>query len=203
MTVFHLLRHGVTSHTGHRLTGWMPDVALTDEGRAQAEAAGSILASVPLKAIYSSPITRTLQTAEIVAAPHRLPVRTRPALGEVQYGKWTNRTFKSLRRVKLWGTLHHWPSGVRFPGGETLLEVQARAMTELEVLRGRHPKDHILCVSHADVLKLVVAHSLGVPLDLFGRIEISPASITVIHMGDSGPHVLTVNSVPPKIASKS
>lgn len=203
MTVFYLVRHGVTSHTGHRLTGWMPDVPLTDEGRAQAEAVGSRLAGVAFKAVYSSPITRTLETAEIVAAPHRLPVETRPALGEVEYGQWTNRTFKSLRRVKLWGTLHRWPSGVRFPEGETLLEVQSRAMAEMEVLRTRHPRDHVLCVSHADVLKLIVAHCLGAPIDLFGRIEISPASITVISMGDSGPHVLTVNSVPPKIASKS
>lgn len=203
MTVFHLVRHGVTSHTGHRLTGWMPDVALTDEGRSQAEAVSSSLAGAPFKAVYASPITRTLETAEIVAAPHRLPVKTRPALGEVQYGKWTNRTFKSLRRAKLWGTLHRWPSAVRFPEGETLLEVQSRAMAEIEVLRARHPRDHILCVSHADVLKLIVAHCLGVPIDLFGRIEISPASITVISIGDSGPRVLTVNSVPPRIASES
>ena len=196
MTTFFFVRHAVTSHTGHKLTGWMPDVHLTDQGREQAEATAARLAGVPFKAIYSSPIERTLETAEIVAAHHGLRVRTRPNLGEVRYGKWTNRSFKTLVRTKLWSTVQRYPSGVRFPDGETLREVQARAVKEVERIRLDHPKQTVCVVSHADVIKLVAAHYLGVHIDLFQRIEISPASFTVIAVGDYGPRVLTVNSLP-------
>ncbi len=196
MTTFFFVRHGVTSHTGHKLTGWMPDVHLTEDGIKQAEAAAQALASVPLKAVYSSPIDRTLETAKIVAAPHKLDVAVRADLGEVQYGKWTNRSIKSLARTKLWDVVQRWPSGARFPDGETLLEVQHRVVTELDKIRAEHPKRAVACASHSDVIKLTVAHYLGVHIDLFQRIEVSPASITVIAVGDGGPRVLAVNATP-------
>ncbi|HYP23368.1 MAG TPA: histidine phosphatase family protein, partial [Actinomycetota bacterium] len=77
MTTLWLVRHGVTSHTGHKLSGWMPDVHLTDEGREQADAAAELLSSMNLEAVYSSPIDRTRETAAAMAARHGLPVRTR------------------------------------------------------------------------------------------------------------------------------
>src|SRR3712207_6435276 len=98
MTTLWLVRHGVTSHTGHKLSGWMPDVHLTDEGRAQADAAAELLSTAHLEAVYSSPIDRTRETAAAIAARHGLPVRTRRNIGEVEYGKWTNRSFKVLAR---------------------------------------------------------------------------------------------------------
>jgi probable phosphomutase (TIGR03848 family) len=195
-TTFYFVRHGLTSHTGHRLTGWMPDVHLTDEGRRQAEAAAQRLAGVPLKAVYTSPIDRTMETAEPIARTHGLRVRKRKGLGEVHYGKWTGRPFGSLVKTKLWPVIQNYPSGARFPDGETLQETQTRALEEIEKLRAMHPKQKICCVSHADVIKLIAAHHLGVHIDLFQRIDISPGSITVISIGAYGPRVHALNMVP-------
>lgn len=195
-TTFYFVRHGLTSHTGHRLTGWLPDVHLTEEGQRQAEAAAERLAKVPLKAVYASPITRTLETAEPIAKTQGLRVRRRPGIGEVHYGKWTNRPFGALTKTKLWQIVQMYPSGARFPEGETLRETQARAVADVEKLRQAHPRQKIACVSHADVIKLVAAHYLGVHIDLFQRIDISPGSITVISVGDFGPRVHAINSVP-------
>lgn len=197
MTTFFLVRHGVTAHTGHKLSGWMPDVHLTDDGVAQAEAAADRLARAPIKAVYASPIDRTMETARPIAARHGLEIDVRPALGEVRYGRWTGRTFKSLRRSKLWGAVQQWPSSVRFPDGETLREVQERALDELDRIRAERPRHAVCCVTHADVIRLVAAHFLGVHVDLFQRIVISPASITVVAVGNGGPQVLALN-VPPR-----
>jgi probable phosphoglycerate mutase len=196
MTALFLVRHGLTSHTGTRLTGWTPGVHLTDDGRTGVERLASWLADVPFKAVYSSPIDRTLETARIVAEPHGLTVRTRRGIGEVHYGKWTNRPLRSLMRTKLWGTVQRWPSAARFPDGETLREVQARAVGEVEKLAAEHPKDAICCVSHGDVIKLIAAHYLGVHIDLFQRIVIAPASVSVISLSRETPHVLSLNSLP-------
>ena len=196
MTAFYFVRHGVTSHTGHRLSGWMPGIHLTDEGRAQAEAAADTLARVPFKAIFSSPIERTMETAQAIAARHRLEVEVTDALGEVRYGRWTDRSFKALARTKLWTTVQRFPSGARFPDGETVRAVQARAVEEIERLRLEFPRKVLCCVSHADVIKLVAAHYLGVHIDLFQRIDVGPASITVISVGDEGPRVHALNAPP-------
>jgi probable phosphoglycerate mutase len=196
MTAFYFVRHGVTSHTGHRLSGWMPGIHLTDEGRAQAEAAADTLARVPFKAIFSSPIERTMETAQAIAARHRLEVEVTDALGEVRYGRWTDRSFKALARTKLWTTVQRFPSGARFPDGETVRAVQARAVEEVERLRLEFPRKVLCCVSHADVIKLVAAHYLGVHIDLFQRIDVGPASITVISVGDEGPRVHALNAPP-------
>jgi probable phosphomutase (TIGR03848 family) len=203
MTSLFLVRHGLTSHTGHRLTGWTPDVHLTEQGKGGVEALARWLADVPFKAVYSSPIDRTLETARLVAAPHGLSVRTRRGIGEVEYGKWTNRPLRSLMRTKLWGTVQRWPSAARFPDGETLREVQARAVTEVEKLAAEHPKDAICCVSHGDVIKLIAAHYLGVHIDLFQRIVIAPASVSVISLAGDAPHVLALNSLPVAIGARS
>jgi probable phosphomutase (TIGR03848 family) len=198
VTTFFLVRHGVTDHTGEKLTGWLPDVHLTDQGRAQAEAAADYLASLRLHAVYSSPIDRTLETAIPIAGRQGLRVHKRRGLGEVQFGSWTDRTFKTLRKTKLWARVQRHPSGVRFPEGESFLEVQRRAVEDIEELHERHPRQSVCCVSHADVIKLIVAHYAGIHIDLFQRLEIGPASISVIGMGESGPRVLSVNVPPPR-----
>jgi probable phosphomutase (TIGR03848 family) len=196
VTVFYLVRHGVTSHTGRRLSGWLPDIHLTSEGEDQARAAAEALTDVPLKAIYSSPIARTMETARPIAARHGLAIKSRRELGEVEYGRWTNRTFKTLRGTKLWEVVQRFPSAARFPDGESLREVQSRAVAEIEHLRREHPRDAVCCVSHADVIRLLAAHYLGVHIDLFQRIVIGPASVTVIAIDDGGPVVLALNSSP-------
>jgi probable phosphomutase (TIGR03848 family) len=201
VTVFLLVRHAVTSHTGHKLTGWAPGVHLSEDGRAQAEAVAEQLAKAPIKAIYSSPIERTLETAQAVASRHRLDVQVLDDIGEVQYGTWTNRSLKSLARTKLWVTVQRFPSAARFPQGETLREVQARAIAELERIQARHPKQMVCVVSHADVIKLVVAHYLGVHIDLFQRIAIGPASVSAVAVNDQVPMVLSVNAHAPIVVA--
>jgi probable phosphomutase (TIGR03848 family) len=201
VTIFLLVRHAVTSHTGHKLTGWAPGVHLSEEGRKQAAGVAERLAQAPIRAIYSSPIERTYETAQAVAAKHRLDVQVLDDIGEVRYGKWTNRSLKSLAKTKLWTKVQRFPSAARFPEGETLREVQARAVAELERIQARHPKQLVCVVSHSDVIRLVVAHYLGVHIDLFQRIAIGPASVSAIAVGEEGPMVLSVNASSPAMAT--
>jgi probable phosphomutase (TIGR03848 family) len=194
LTLLYLVRHGVTDHTGHRLSGWMEDVHLSEKGREQADAVAVLLAGIRFKAVYSSPIDRTVETARPIAARHDLGVKMRRNLGEVDYGTWTNRSVRSLARTKLWTTVQRYPSGARFPHGETLREVQTRAVTEMEKLVAQHPKQAICCVSHADVIRLVVAHFMGIHIDLFQRIVIGPASVSVVGLDEDGPRILSLNT---------
>jgi probable phosphomutase (TIGR03848 family) len=196
VTTFYFVRHGVTAHTGHKLTGWTEGVSLTKEGRDQAERAAESLREVSFEAIYSSPIDRTRETAEIVARPHGLKVRTSKGIGEVGYGAWTGRSLKVLARTKIWATLQRWPSSVRFPEGDTLREVQVRAVEELERFRERHPSGNVCVVSHADTIKLALAHYMGIHIDLFQRILVAPASVSVLHVGSYGPQILSLNALP-------
>ncbi|MDQ3963700.1 MAG: histidine phosphatase family protein [Actinomycetota bacterium] len=199
MTTLYLVRHAVTVDTGKRLTGWTEGVPLTDEGIAQARAVAKALAAVPFKALYSSPIDRTLETARAIAEPHRLQVRTRRGLGEIDYGDWTDRPLKALARTKLWQRVTSYPSGVRFPNGETLREAQVRAIEEIEKIHDEHPKGAVCCVSHGDVIKLVLAHYLGTHIDLYQRIVVAPASVSLIALGEQGPRVWGLNVPAPAL----
>lgn len=201
MTVLHLVRHGVTADTGKRLSGRTPGLHLSAEGRDQADAAAAFLKDVDLKAIYSSPIERCFETAEIVASAHDKKVRPLEGIIEVDYGAWSNRTFPSLQRLKLWRTVQARPSAATFPNGESIREVQARAVDAIEALVTKHPKQHICCVTHADVIRLVMAHYLGVHVDLYQRIIVSPASVSVLHVGTEGPLVLGLNNEPNRLSS--
>lgn len=199
MTRVFFVRHGITEHTGHKLSGWLPGIHLTEEGREQAVAAAEHLAPVPMKAIYSSPIERCRETAEVIAARQNLPLRLDRGLGEVEYGSWSGRSFKSVRRLKMWDVVQRRPSAARFPEGETLRAVQARSVETVEKMVEAHPKQTICCVAHADVIKLVMAHYLGVHIDLFQRIAIGPASISAVSLDGPDVRVLTVNTIPPGV----
>ncbi|MGH2791623.1 MAG: histidine phosphatase family protein [Actinomycetota bacterium] len=196
MTVFYLVRHGVTSHTGHKLSGWLPDIHLTDAGRRQAEVTAEGLSKAPFNAVYASPLARCAETARIIASRHRLRVRTHNDLGEVEYGSWTNKSLKVVARTRLWSDVHKWPAGARFPEGESFVEVQSRAVAAIEELRTKHRKEQICVVSHGDVIRLLAAHYMGIHLDLFQRIVVSPGSITVLSVGDSGPGMFALNAPP-------
>jgi probable phosphoglycerate mutase len=195
MTVMNLLliRHALNDWVGERLAGWTPDVHLNDEGRAQAEVLTRRLAEVPLAAIYSSPLERTLETAQPLAEAHGLEVELRPALGETRYGDWTGRTLKDLKEEALWPVVQVHPSGVRFPGGESIPEVQARLIAELDGIRDAHEGETVAVVSHSDPIKLAVAAYAGVPTDLFQRLTISPASVTAFTFTQFGPRLICLN----------
>ena len=202
MTTFFMVRHAVTDHTGKRLSGWMEGISLNDVGREQADAVASSLSGVKFEAVYSSPIERTNETARAIAALHDVRVQTRRGLGEVEYGGWTNRPLRSLMRTKLWSTVQRFPSAARFPDGESLREVQVRALVEIERIAAEHPKGNVCCVSHGDVIKLVLAHYMGVHIDLFQRIVVAPASVSVFTLSERGPMILSLNAMPMSIPQK-
>lgn len=182
-----LVRHAPTPETGRRLTGRLPGVSLGETGLGIARRLGERLASVRVTAVYASTLERTWETAEAVAAPHRLEPVPHDGLMEVDFGRWTGRTLTSLARLKTWTTVQLAPSRFRFPDGESPLEVQARAVAACEEVAARHRRGVVVLVSHADVIKMVVSHYLGQPLDLFQRIGVAPASVSVLDLPPSGP----------------
>lgn len=193
MTLLLLIRHGLTDATGVRLGGWTPGIHLSEAGSRQAEALPERLHAVSLAAIYSSPLERCLETAAPLAAARSTEVIVSEDLGEVRYGSWTNRPLKQLARTKLWRRVQLVPSGVRFPGGESLLEVQARSVRGLEDIAGRHRRAAVAVFSHADVIKLMVAFHAGMPMDLLQRLVIDPASVSAVSVGEGIPRILRVN----------
>lgn len=185
MTTLFLIRHATTAATGKRLGG-RTTASLDEGGRGQAERAGQRLADVPFKSIYTSPLPRTSETAAAVAAPHGLEPIPVEGLLEVEYGTWTDRPLKSVARTKVWPVVQQRPSLVTFPEGESIRAMQLRAVGALEELVAAHPKDVIAAVSHADVIKAVVAFYLGLPLDLFQRLVVAPTSATVLQLSVGG-----------------
>lgn len=189
MTTVLLVRHGTTAATGRRLGGWT-DASLDDRGREQVEATAERLADVDVAAVYSSPIVRTKETARIIASAVGCRVRTRKGLGEVDYGDWTDQPLGTLRKRALWKVIQSTPSRVTFPGGGSIRGAQAAAVEAIEDLAADHAKQTIVAVSHADVIKAVVAHFLGMPLDTFQRLVVAPASVTALHLADGAPPML-------------
>lgn len=200
MTTVLLVRHATTAATGKRLGGWTPGVHLDDDGVAQAEATAQRIVDTgtDVAAVYASPLERTQDTARIVARALGLRVRTRRGLGEVDYGDWTDRPLSQLRRRKDWAVIQQTPSRFTFPGGESIRAAQARVVEQLETLAAEHRTDTIVAVSHADIIKAAVAHFLGMPLDTFQRLVVSPASITTLALPEcAAPVVLGLNQLPP------
>jgi probable phosphomutase (TIGR03848 family) len=195
MTVMNLLliRHAANDWLGERLAGWTPDVHLNEEGRAQASALAQRLADVPLDALYCSPLERTLETAQPLADAHGLVIQIREALGESQCGEWTGKSLKELQEDKLWQVVQIYPSGARFPGGESMREIQTRMVAELDAIRDAHPGQTVAVVSHADPIKLAIAFYTGLSLDLFQRLTISPASVTALTFTPFGPRLICLN----------
>jgi probable phosphoglycerate mutase len=193
MTLVLLVRHALTDATGKRLSGSTPGIHLSEYGRAQAKDLAERLALVPLAAVYASPLERCVETAEVVAAQRRLEVERVPALEEVGYGAWTGRSFAQLTRTALWKQIQQAPSSVRFPGGETLVEAQRRAVNALESLASRHLKATIAAFSHADLIRLALAHYAGIHIDLFQRLIVSPASVSAVLLGDRIPRIVKMN----------
>jgi probable phosphoglycerate mutase len=188
-----LIRHATNDWVGKRLAGWTPGVHLNEDGRAQAAELAGRMKGVPLAAIYSSPLERTLETAQALSEATGLDVGVREGLGETRYGEWTGRSLKELRSEELWPVVQTYPAGARFPGGESVPEVQWRIVAELDAIREAHPGQTVAVVSHSDPIKLAVAHYAGMPLDLFQRISISPASVTAVAFSEHGPRLIAVN----------
>jgi probable phosphoglycerate mutase len=193
------VRHGQTPTTGKVLPGRAPGLHLADKGQQQAAAVAERIATLQdakrrVAAVYASPLERTRETAAPIAKALGLPVRRSKGLLECEFGEWTGAELKKLYKLPEWRTVQRNPSGFRFPGGESFTEMQTRIGSAIESLRTAHPGQTVVAVSHADPIKAAVAQAMGMHLDLFQRIVISPCSVSAILYATDGPVVLAVNS---------
>jgi probable phosphoglycerate mutase len=145
-------------------------------------------------AVYASPLERTTETAKPIARRLGLRVRSEHGLVECDFGAWTGASLSALAKKPEWTQVQRWPSGFRFPGGESFLEMQARMASAIARLVALHPGQTIVAVSHADPIKAAVSSAAGTHLDLFQRLTISPCSVSGLAYTEGGPHLLTVNS---------
>lgn len=192
-----LIRHAVNEYvaTG-KLAGRLDGVHLNDDGKLQAKALGKRLADAPIKHIYHSKLDRTQETAEAIHVHHpNIPLEVNDGILEVDYGDWQDMKINDLRKRKMWEVIQEYPTRAYFPDGESMRAVQNRVIDEIESLVKKHPNQMIALVFHADLIKMTVAHYLGVHLDNFQRIVISPASISTLILGHSRPFVGNVNDI--------
>lgn len=190
-----LVRHGENDWSKkNKLAGRIPGVHLNEAGHQQAHAVAQRLAALPIKAVYSSPVTRCAETAAYIADTHRLTTIFVDEMAEVEYGEWEGKKIKKLAKNPLWRAVQFFPSRMRFPQGEALREVQFRGIQAIEAISARHEKEIVVVVSHADMIRLLLAHYLGVHIDLFQRLAISPASASILQLSPDGMvRVLRVN----------
>lgn len=190
-----LVRHAPTPETGSKLTGRLPGVSLGEKGRQVAGATAERLAPAKVWSIYTSPIERTAETADIIGETVGKRPQIHPGLVEVDYGTWSGRSLAQLRRTKLWRQVQSNPSRVTFPDGEALADAQRRAVAACEEIARQAGKRTAVLVSHADIIKAVLSSYLGQPLDLFQRIAIAPGSVSVVHVTpEHPPFVSAVNT---------
>jgi len=195
-TLLLLVRHARTPTTGLVLPGRAPGLHLSEDGRREADAVAARIG--PLKrvaAIYASPLERARETAIPIVRACKGTLRIDRGLIECDFGEWTGAKLSRLQQRPEWRIVQRYPSGFRFPGGESFPEMQTRIVSTIARLMQNHLGRTIVAVSHADPIKAAVAHALGTPLDLFQRIIIATASVTAIAYRREGPVVLTVNSV--------
>lgn len=197
MTQLLLIRHAVNDFvkTG-KLAGWTPGVHLNEEGLAQAEALGQRLAGASIDTIYASPLERTMETAQAIQRHHsHLTIVQSSDIGEVRYGDWEGMAISALQSRKMWHLVQEYPSRAYFPNGEAMRDVQIRAVNAVERIAAAHPRQTVVIVSHADLIKMILAHYLGMHLDNFQRIVVSPASINTLMLGYGRPYVAGMNDI--------
>jgi probable phosphomutase (TIGR03848 family) len=198
MTTFLLIRHGLTDAVGNLMTGHDAGVHLNATGRDQAASLPGRFGHVPISAIYASPLERTTQTAQPIADARGLRVDVDPRLIEVNFGGWTGRRFADMAPDPHWQRYNTLRSATRPPEGESLLDIQQRAVAALLEMCERHADENVVIVSHGDVLRAILLYFLGMPIDFVLRLELSPGRISVLQIGAGAPRVLQVNgdSVP-------
>lgn len=193
MDLILLIRHADNDMLGRAVAGRLPGVHLNATGREQARLLAERLAALPVKRLCSSPLERALETAEPLAQRLGLDVHIHPRLIEMDPGEWTGMEFSKLRELPEWQSFLSARGRVRMPGGERLTEVQARMVEEIETLRREYPDQMLALFSHGDPIRSALAFYAGIPLDFLARIEVSPASVSVIRFLQRGPQVLCIN----------
>jgi probable phosphomutase (TIGR03848 family) len=201
VTTFLLIRHALCDPVGHAIAGRSPGIHLNTEGRKQAEALAARFSGATVAALFSSPLERALETAGPLGRVLGLEVQVASGLNEIHFGEWTGKSLAELDSVPAWRDFNSFRSTTRIPDGETMAEVLARALVELERLRQAYPGSGttVALISHGDVLRAMVAYSLGLSLDLLHRIEISPASVSILELESHGPRILLLNSTQGRI----
>ena len=195
MTLFHLIRHGAYPLVDHALGG-RADHALNGAGHAQAARLADALAGRDKAALVSSPVQRARETAAPIAATLGLVVQLAPAWAEIDFGAWEGRSFASLHDDPAWRAWNEFRSTVATPGGETMLQVQARIVGAMQRLAASWPDREVAIVTHGDLIKAALCHVLGAPLDLLRRIDIAAGSISRVALWNGDARVLDVNRVP-------
>ena len=195
-TLVLLVRHGQTPTTGTTLPGRAKGLHLADKGVEQAAIVAERIAPLAknVAAVYASPLERTRETAAPIGKAVGQRVKSNRGLLECDFGEWTGAELKALGKLPEWKQVQRYPSGFRFPGGESFSEMQVRINDAIAGMVKTHPGKTVVAVSHADPIKAVVAHAMGTHLDLFQRIVVSPCSVTAILYTPDGPIVLCVNS---------
>jgi broad specificity phosphatase PhoE len=196
MTTFLLIRHGETEAIGKLLTGRQPGWRLNQRGRQQAANLAENLANVPLAAIYTSPLERAVETAEIFARPHGLTPEPAEGLIDIDLGGWDGMTFANLEACPGWKSFNSFRSVARPPGGELAIESQSRIVREVERLGTLHHGKTVALVSHGDPLRLLIAWALGIATDLLLRFDIGTGSVSILQSGEREPRVRCINCSP-------
>jgi probable phosphoglycerate mutase len=199
MPILLLIRHGENDYSKKgKFAGRLPGVHLNERGLQQAEELGKNLAEVPLKALYSSPLERAMETAAPIARLRNLQLIEEPGLLEADIGKWQGLSIRRVAVTKYWRVVQNAPSRAGHPGGETFQQVQTRIVTTLDAILARHkPNDVVACVFHSDPIKLAVAHYIGLPLDHFQRLGCDTGSITMLAVHEMGAYLMWLNRRPP------
>jgi len=194
MTTLFLIRHGETDAVGNSIMGWLPGCHLNPTGKAQAEQLAQRLSRYPIRAIYTSPLERAVETAQPLAGRLGLELHRSNELGELHVGAWEGLSFQELEGKEEWRRFNAFRSGTRAPQGELMIEAQVRMVRQLECFQQRHSGEYVAVVSHADPLRAALAHYAGIPIDLALRLEISPTSVSVVELTDWAPRILCINS---------
>ena len=182
MTKFLFIRHATTDALGKHLSGRQPDIHLNNHGVSEVAALAQQLATVKINAIYSSPLERAVETAEPIAKAHQLQCNIDTDFLELDFGSWTNQSFDTLNVDPVFTHFNTFRSGTRIPGGELMLEAQCRIVRGIQKLAAKHPDEVVAIISHSDMIKAAIAFYTGIPIDMMQRLEVSPASVSIIHI---------------------
>ena len=194
MTTFFLIRHASCSGLGQKLWGRTTGICLNEKGEMQAQRLAERFQNVTLDAIYSSPLERALQTADVLARNMKLEVKQSAAANEINFGDWTGKTFDELSSDDQWRRFNSHRSMTTIPNGESFLEVQNRIVKELEALASQHGNARVAIVSHADLIRAAVSYFSATPIDLVQRFEIAPCSVSVVALENDSTTLLTINN---------
>ncbi|MFN2299293.1 MAG: histidine phosphatase family protein [Anaerolineales bacterium] len=197
MTTLLLIRHAQTDWLGERLAGRTPDVHLNAAGRKRAEEVAAMLRPIALEAVYSSPLERALETAEPTARAAGKRIRIDERLQEVDFGELSGKPYAEFKKQPIWDDIHIRPAEIRFPGGESLQEVQDRSAGILREIGGGRISGAAAIFTHADTIRLALAYFLRIPLAAYHALVVAPASVSVLSFNRKGAVRLIGVNLPP------